>query len=192
MSAFVPPNLGDTPAAIGTRDCVHIAVISCRLSTDGAQNYALSGDSVRVQPDGTARLIKIGEESHGVIDPFRFTVFNAGELVWVLLKPGSITHLQHVWSHPEITGDCPVVAPTPTPAPKSELETLFNELYYNDEYPEYDFERFVAALKHGCGGEEIESWREREVPPHVWRAYLQYIGADPSTPQHTDYFSCAC
>jgi len=185
MSSFVPPNLGATPAAAGTRDCVHIAVIACRLSF-ATYSYVLSGGRVRVQADGTARPIEDGEQSHGIVDPFKPNVYHSGDLVWVLLTPGSITHLQHVWSHPEITGDCPIVAPAPT------LRQLFDELYYNPEYPEDDFEKFVHALKYGFGGEEIEGWRQREVPARVWRAYLRYIGADPATPQDTTYFGCSC
>ena len=185
MSSFVPPNLGATPAAVGTRDCVHIAVIACRLA-HGDYGYLLPGSHVRVQPDGTVRPPDKDEQPHGVVDPFWRAVSEPGDLVWVLLTPGSITHLQHVWSHPEITGDCPIVAPAPT------LRQLFDELYYNPEYPEDDFEKFVAAIKYGLGGEEIEGWRTRDVPPHVWRAYLAHIGADPATPQHTDYFGCSC
>lgn len=188
MSSFVPPNLGGSPAAIGTRDCVHIAVISGKLKLV-SQNYALPGNHVRIQPDGTVCVPAGGLEPHGIIDPFMLDTAHDGDLVWVLLKPGSITHLQHVWSHPEITGDCPVVAPAP--AQKSELESLFEELYYNAEYPNNGFDKFLVALEHG-GGKGIESWRERDVPPHVWRAYLKHIGADPSTPQHTNCFSCCC
>jgi hypothetical protein len=96
MAEQYTPNLGGTPDQFtARRDCVHVAVapVVAGIEMDPGQGVTKGGDglfySFPLDHDGCL----------GVVDPFRTEPVKRGERFWLLLKPGTITGLRHMWSH---------------------------------------------------------------------------------------------
>ena len=95
-----PTVLGTVPDEGMGRDAIHIAVLPTRTK---GQMYP--GQFVRVgklNGEYTVGMAHPEEGSHGIIDPYLERIIPAGDLVWVLLLPGTVQDMRHHWSHPEI------------------------------------------------------------------------------------------
>ncbi len=85
------------------RDAIHIAIMPVILGEDHirpGQSVKLAyGTSNQVLPENYRN-----EEAIGVIDPFldSWAMPRKGDMVWLFLKPGSITGMRHQWTHPKI------------------------------------------------------------------------------------------
>lgn len=95
MSEQTTPNLGGTPPDDARRDAVHVAVAPVI-----AGDLLFPGDEVGPLSDGT-----FGKATNpiGVVDPFLRGPILGGDRFWLLLFPGTITSLRHVWTHPAFT-----------------------------------------------------------------------------------------
>ena len=88
------PKLGQLIADPAGRDAVHVAVLP-----------AVAGEALK---PGTWVAIKDGKavwssDPVGIVDPFlRTPAVKPGETFYVLLTPGTITTLRHVWQHPRL------------------------------------------------------------------------------------------
>ncbi len=94
MQEQYTPNLGHPPHENARRDAVHVAVAP--LVADGV---LIPGQWVRLTKEGKA-IPSDGQQGVGVVDPFRADLVRFGESFWVCLKPGTVTGLRHLWSHP--------------------------------------------------------------------------------------------
>lgn len=87
------------------RDAIHLAVIQCI-----ANEPLYKGDCVELvenNPSSDILLVRRStyRNSIGIIDPFlsrKDEYLEEGDKFWVVLHPGSISSLRHVWSHPNI------------------------------------------------------------------------------------------
>jgi hypothetical protein len=93
------PNLSPTPGEHARRDAVHVAVAPVVAAA-----HLLPGQHVGVLADGRAGA---DEEPIGVVDPFLTEAVRPGQRFWLLLYPGTITSLRHVWTHPAFTVKVP-------------------------------------------------------------------------------------
>jgi len=102
----------DALSSIGTlltpgnaqRDAVHLAV----LRVVAAEQLSPNQD-IGVLADGRASALATTRV--GKVDPFLTTLVQRGETFWMVLYPGRITSLRHVWRHPLIpNGDCPLAS----------------------------------------------------------------------------------
>ncbi len=101
-NAFKPH--ADATATLGTihsqdekRDAVHLAVYQVELGMD------VKPSSPLIIIDGKAYLAEKNESAIGIADPFIKTKgkIKEGSKIWLVLYPGMISSLRHVWEHPE-------------------------------------------------------------------------------------------
>ena len=80
------------------RDAIHIAVAPAtaaeRLAPGQHVGLVRAGDVERVGPC---------DRPIGVVDPFLTAAVEPGQRFWLLLYPGTITGLRHIWAHPAFT-----------------------------------------------------------------------------------------
>lgn len=92
MAEQYTPNLGHTPPEDSRRDAIHVAVAPVIAGHSLPPGY-----HVGVMSDGCFGDVDV---KVGIVDPFRETWVSPGERFWLLLYPGTITGLRHVWTHP--------------------------------------------------------------------------------------------
>ncbi len=114
------PNVANAPDSVrlgqlitgdAARDAIHVAVAPVVAGED-----LNPGDRVGIHTDGKVyKECRVGYT--GVVDPYLPEMVREGERFWLFLKPGSVTSLRHVWTHPAFslkvperkitTGKCP-------------------------------------------------------------------------------------
>jgi hypothetical protein len=88
---------------IGYRDAIHAAVIQV---TAGHELWP--SQPVRLQGEDVTTLIAVAVPEHatnkpiGIVNPFRREKARAGDAIWVLMYPGSVTSIRHDWGHPAV------------------------------------------------------------------------------------------
>ena len=80
------------------RDAIHIAVAPVT-----AAERLTPGQHVGLIEEGNVELVGPGDKNIGVVDPFLATAVEPGQRFWLLLYPGTVTGLRHVWTHPVFT-----------------------------------------------------------------------------------------
>lgn len=83
------------PSEAGARDAIHVPVVQMQVHAKGG---LLPGDPV----DENGCLCRY-HLAIGIVDPWIYTNgrrIPSGSYVLVFLKPGSVTSLRHVWTHP--------------------------------------------------------------------------------------------
>lgn len=95
-------DLTKPPGPNATRDAIHVAVVPLIAGSDklysGVTFKLLHGTS-----DIAMRATYEGDDALGIINPFVKSdcgYFKAGDKVWGILFPGTVTGMTHVWKHP--------------------------------------------------------------------------------------------
>ena len=97
ITMMQPTVLGTVPDEGMGRDAIHIAVLPAR-----AQARLYPGQFVQIGKGNGEYVVGPANTGHGIIDPFLKHAVTDGDLVWVLLLPGTVQDMRHHWSHPEI------------------------------------------------------------------------------------------
>lgn len=102
----------DATATLGTihtkneeRDAVHLAVFQVTLGRDIPAYENTRAPYLTIKEDGLAYPVNNRNDAIGILDPFidrikQGLVIPMGSKVWLVLFPGMITSLRHVWEHP--------------------------------------------------------------------------------------------
>lgn len=85
------PTLGIPPRPNDFRDCIHIAI-----TPEVANERLQPGQRVGFV---CGRFCGPTSAPIGIVDPFLTEPVEKGERFWLLMMPGSITSLRHVWQH---------------------------------------------------------------------------------------------
>lgn len=105
MAENYVPNLGRLCGDDARRDAVHVAVAPVVAGMD-----LLPGAHVGLTQDMQAVLgprAACGTDAVGIVDPFLHSPVKKGERFWLVLYPGTITGLRHVWTHPAFKARIP-------------------------------------------------------------------------------------
>lgn len=117
------------PTEEGIRDAIHVPVVSMRVAQ---ANKLAAGSTVYVR-NGFAHAQGLTEEIIGVANPFMLGTVTSGELVWVILKPGSVPHVNHTWDHPLLDK-----VKEPQGITKDEMRAMIKELIAESNSEESD------------------------------------------------------
>ncbi len=80
------------------RDAIHIAV----APVTAAERLA-PGQHVGLIQEGNLELVGPCESAIGIVDPFLVEDVEPGQRFWLLLYPGTVTSLRHIWTHSAFT-----------------------------------------------------------------------------------------
>lgn len=172
-----PPDLGCLTTRYG-RDAVHMAVIAVTAGADmpRAANVHVAGDGLAYETNAATRM--------GVADPFLPGAIAKGERFWLLITPGTITGLRHVWNHPAFPD-----AAAATDEEREESERYLREYIGNPEAFDVTWEQAIEDHMKGDGevfGHEPDGPPDNEFYFHLER----YTGGHAV---RQDYrFSCRC
>lgn len=176
-----------SPDNHGKRDAVHVAV----AAVEAGENLK-PGNHVGLSADGKA-VIKQGI---GIVDPFLKVNVKKGDKFWLYLYPGSITSLEHKWSHPSFTEK--VEEKTNTAKDSSEkwmrdwAMQHMSEDYYGDgvRFTESRAYRQAVDAGHNMNVGPYES--ARDYIDNTWWDHWEIITGCRRPHEDDRYFSCGC
>jgi len=96
--------LGRTPDELGTKDAVHVAIVSLR-----AAKTLLPAQRITLNENREAIPTSDKKKSFGITDPFRDDKVLRGEVFWAILDMNEIPNVRHDWDHPEYNFTPPTV-----------------------------------------------------------------------------------
>lgn len=195
------------------RDAVHLA---CEPITNTTSTAWYSGQMLARLPSGQFRAAREGDTVIGIVDPFLAAMSNdeyasvsPGDQCFIILLPGAITSLRHVWEHPDF--DSAVVETsseaTNTSATESEealeiSEARKSEEWLRDYADEHgvDYHEMMAAAKghilrpndwsnYVTGGAEAEGAYTGE---DFWNHIGKVLGITVMESQYGNIISCSC
>lgn len=191
------------------RDAVHLA---CEPVVNETRSDWHPNESMTFGSTGKLRPAREGETVIGIIDPFmsamnrddNWVTVEPGESCYLILLPGAVTSLRHVWSHPSFkdeVGEPTSESKEPTPASEDDQEVQKAEEWLRDYADEHgvDYDEMMSAARghlinpdgwnHVVGGSEAEgAWTGDEF----WGNVGLVIGIDVQPEQHGNIISCSC
>jgi hypothetical protein len=91
--------LGKSPAELGDKDAIHVAIVAVRAGKPIAPGSRVGlNEFNEAVPD---------EKGPGVADPFLKSTILTGKSFWLLMAQTEIPNVQHHWDHPEIAFAAP-------------------------------------------------------------------------------------
>jgi hypothetical protein len=88
------------------RDAIHVAV----APVEAGEGNLLPGMSVMLEGGLAYETIPTYASCVGIVDPFLAGPVKEGERFYLFLKPGTVTSLRHVWTHPAFVTPLPAGA----------------------------------------------------------------------------------
>lgn len=188
----------DATATLGTihtkdeaRDAVHLAVYQVTLGEN------IKAGSELVIQDALAYKARKGEKSLGILDPFLVGNIKSGSKVWLILHPGMITSLRHVWEHSAFD------------TPLNELKRFNNEQtdtdLYNDAYNLIankadtlkitcedlieHAENYIAFGHYYNGGSDAEDFY---LDDEFWDAFEKVTKINVPSDERGNFITCSC
>lgn len=163
------------------RDAIHLAV----EPVIAGQNLK-PGQHVGFMPD---RRVGVGYDPVGIVDPFLKTPVKEGERFWLLVYPGQITSLRHVWTHPafdEANG-----RPRTTPMSRSErwLRNFADELDVDYDEMIMRAGRYLDRHDYWNGGDRFEGV---DFPEKFWDHYENVTGRTVDEGDRWSFLTCSC
>jgi hypothetical protein len=77
------------------RDAIHVAVAAVTAAV-----RLVAGQHVGLVQEANLELVGPCDRNIGIVDPFLPGAVEPGQRFWLVLYPGTITGLRHVWTHP--------------------------------------------------------------------------------------------
>lgn len=187
--AFLGKFLEGTPAA---RDAIHLAVERVR-----GVDYLSPGEAVGFVAPGLVSAS--ARKLVGIVDPFLTDGPCPGNEFFLVLFPGTVTSLRHVWEHPDIPAQQPepaISAGAPV-SPSEQWLRDFAERCGLGYSTLMDGAKTWVATSAGSrwGGEYLclgGLLEGQYVPAEFWPHYEAVTGAKVPTAQQENFFTCSC
>lgn len=151
--------LGKTPDEIGTKDAIHVAIVSVR-----AGEYIARGQRFKLNEFNEAVA---DHDGFAVVDPFRKSDVTRGDVFWGLLDQREVPNVRHEWDHPEINEFIPAretqknryldKCAEKLKMPYADLMSAIS-MMVNDETPKYTGSLTKAELDKLLSDYEIEDY----------------------------------
>lgn len=176
-----------SPENYNKRDATHIAV----AAVEAGENLA-PGTHVGFLADG--RIGKRGKNI-GIVDPFLKMTVRKGDKFWLYLYPGSITSLEHKWSHPAFSDK-----QEPKFDSRSASETWMRSWavehmsydYYGDNGELSEERAYQNAVNAGHNMSVGPYEEARDHIDNEWWTHWEIITGCKRPPEDERYFSCGC
>lgn len=174
-----------SPENENKRDATHIAV----AAVEAGENL-VPGNHIGLF-DGKAR--QRGKRI-GIVDPFLSKTVLKGDKFWLYLYPGSITSLEHKWSHPAFSEK-----QESKPDNRSASEIWMRK--WSAEHMGYDYYGDGNLSEDASYQKAIEAGHNLSVGPYEsardyidneWWSHWEIITGCKRPPEDNRYFSCGC
>lgn len=193
----------DATATLGTvhvkdegRDAVHLAVYQITLG----QSISMwnKASKITIRENGRAYVFDESKDTkaYGILDPFIDQELNVGDKVWLVLFPGMITSLRHVWEHnffPESPKETPIHDASSF-SNYPHIENLAAQLEITCDELISHADNYVLTGNYYIGSDEAEGVYANQS---FWEEYYRYKGAtsDISTINEIykgNFIGCSC
>ncbi len=169
------------------RDAIHLAVLPAV-----AAHTLKPGEHILVK-GGEAVRVCLGEDGHGIVDPFLSEPVQKGQRFWMVIYPRKIQSLRHVWSHPEFpdeTADAP--SDSETESAKATIREVAHDLGISYGAMMAGAKTWLSSNGYDgymCFGEDLSyDWDMAKF----WDAYTLLTGEQVQQEKRTSFFRCAC
>lgn len=177
-----------SPENENKRDATHIAV----AAVEAGENLT-PGTHVGFLADG-----KTGKKGKniGIVDPFLRVNVKRGDKFWLYLYPGSITSLEHKWTHPAFSDKIEQKSNTSISTSEAWMRKWaaehMSEDYYGDSGKLSEDIAFSNAIEAGYNLSVGSYESARDYIDNEWWSHWEIITGCKRPPEDSRYFSCAC
>lgn len=188
----------DATATLGTihskqelRDAVHLAVYQVTAS-----EKIKPGQPISVNEENKAFIDKSGK-ALGIADPFLTSPVKYGDKFWLILNPGMITSLRHVWEHDAFKTAKEEINNMPKGTDGDCNHSTSHDFINNlAETLEIDFDdlmehasNYIAHGNYYNGGYQAEG---EYASDEFWDHYEKLTGKTVSDNDRGNFISCSC
>lgn len=190
------------------RDAVHLA---CEPVKNETSKSWYPSDAMTFGETGKLRQAREGEEVIGIIDPFlrvsdddpdSWVSVDPGETCFLILMPGAVTSLRHVWTHPQFKDLADEPGTPKAKAVKAEkTEEEISEIWLREYADEHgvDYEEMMSAARshivdpdgwnYVSGGSAAEGAYTGE---EFWHHVGILLGIEVQPEQQGSIITCSC
>lgn len=167
------------------KDAIHVAIAPMVLARAAYPNARVGVVAGLADPQAAHRI--------GIVDPFLTEGASAGDRVWVLLFPGTVTSLRHEWLHPAF-------APEPTARISKETHVAKSEEWIVQHANALGLSRDAlmadAADWLDIGDYFVQrdrtTWRDNFNPREFWHHYEIVMGTVVPEDKKGGMYCCSC
>jgi hypothetical protein len=188
------------------RDATHVPTVPVVAGEELEPGDHIAVDKAR----SFNELVAIkSDDSIGIVDPFYRGTIYQGQRFWMMLYPGSVVDLRHVYKHPVLDDVLvPDAVTSDNDQAKKESELWLRKFCETADCPNYD------ALVAAASGQVLEPYDSEyydsayrndgeylhfsgrdahgEIPPEFWDHVSIVTGRRVPEGRRAPYFSCSC
>lgn len=177
-----PPKIGQIITGEEQRDAVHIAVapVTAAYPMEPGEHIGL---------DDNGRASNHAAKNIGIVDPYLNDDVQQGQRFFMFLYPGTITSLNHLWTHPDF--DVKPDAEQIKRRSEDWIIALCSQvgISYDDILEHAENTAANGFVDYYTGGSSMEG---EIVPDEFWEHYENVTGKKAPKENRESFFSCSC
>ncbi|HXJ56434.1 MAG TPA: hypothetical protein VNU68_07190 [Verrucomicrobiae bacterium] len=186
MTTDALETLGTILGPEAKRDAIHLA--TCPVE---AAHTIRAGEHIGLLPDGTAGVC---DKPLGIADPFLEMAVQRGQRFHLVLYPGTVTSLRHVWEHPafdgpEVAKDGLVINDANVAESQRWLTDMADRL--GSGYGEL-VRRTEMYLSNGDWWRGANEFQGEYTDEEFWKHYETATGQTIPGKKKSNFLSCSC